>query len=575
MIKKIIILKPKRSLNFSESINAGVLNSYSNKIFIANDDIIISKKTMERLSERCDENTVTGPDSNCNIGWLTDKAYSAGNVLLVPSMDLSQVDQVIEDIYNIVPDNSPAKELPWLAFFATMIHRKCWEDVGPMDEKFVYDKEDMDWCVQAKLKGKKFLYCFDSYCFHFGGVSRKKKHQELGLKHDIDQQRNELIYKQKYNLPHKPVVGIYCHDAWEFWDENSLNTPLQQGKPGGIGGSETWAVQLGRELSKQGYEVKIFNKCSDNHLDSGGYDVEYIPFQDFPKYSQLVKYDHFVASRYLDCFNYPFDSKNTVVMIHDVFIIMGNQDKYDVKMNKVDNYLALSHRHKKFVSEYHNIPEEKILVTSNGLDLSRFNKEGITRDPYKMIYSSSPDRGLELLLDLFPYLNTKSHLHIYYGFENFKDQDYIDKVMLKIKDLNSNLGDRIFYHGRVGQDRLAQEFMSSGIWAYPSWFEETFCITALEAMAGGAIVVSSDFWGLSDTVKDGGILLPLNDDRNAVFTPEYQKEWIKNCNNLMEDLSLQDQWRDKGYQRVSRFTWENVAKQLHSYFQDKSWNEIQ
>jgi len=52
MIEKIVILKPKKSLNFSESINAGILHSNNDKIFIANDDIIISKQTLERLAEK-------------------------------------------------------------------------------------------------------------------------------------------------------------------------------------------------------------------------------------------------------------------------------------------------------------------------------------------------------------------------------------------------------------------------------------------------------------------------------------------------------------------------------------------
>lgn len=480
MIRKIVILKPKKSLNFSESINAGVKEGSNDKIFVANDDIIISKQTIERLEEKCDEDTITGPDSNCNLGWLTDYSYSVSNkenisLNLVPSMTLDNVKNHISEIHSIVPKRNDVKELDWLAFFATMIHRDTFvKDVGYMDENFVYDKEDLDWCVRAKQKGKKFLYCYDSYCFHFGGVSRKRKHQELGLKHDLDTEHNELYYQQKYNIKNKPVIGFYCFDAWEYWDENSLNGSVQDGKPKGIGGSETQAVLMCRELSNLGYKVKIFNKCKENHMDSGGYDVEYIPFQDFPKYSEKFEYDHFIASRYLDCFNYSFKSKQNIAMIHDVFLIMNGRDQKDVHLDKIDKYFCLSHRHAQFVSEYHSIPMEKIVVTSNGLDFSRFENKNIERNPYKLIYSSSPDRGLERLLDLFPRLNEKAELHIYYGFENFRDQKYVKRMMGKIDNLNANKT-RIFYHGRVGQDQLAEEFMSSSIWAYPTWFEETYC----------------------------------------------------------------------------------------------------
>ena len=81
---------------------------------------------------------------------------NSNHLNLVPSMTLDQVKPYVESIYNIIPDRNETKELDWLAFFATMIHRDTFvEDVGYMDENFVYDKEDLDWCVRAKKNGKK------------------------------------------------------------------------------------------------------------------------------------------------------------------------------------------------------------------------------------------------------------------------------------------------------------------------------------------------------------------------------------------------------------------------------------
>jgi glycosyltransferase involved in cell wall biosynthesis len=262
-------------------------------------------------------------------------------------------------------------------------------------------------------------------------------------------------------------------------------------------------------------------------------------------------------------------------MIHDIFLIMGGRDPKDVKLDRIDKYLCLSHRHAKFVSDHHGIPMDKILVTSNGLDLNRFSDRSIKRDPYKLIYSSSPDRGLERLLDFFPELDDRATLHVYYGFENFKDQDYVSRVKNRMESFNKGGKKRIFYHGRIGQEQLAKEFMSSSIWAYPTWFEETFCITALEAMAGGAVTLSSHYWGLIDTVKDGGILIDLKDNRNSVFNPDYTEKWIFECNRLLSDLKYQEEWRNKGFERVKKFSWSAVAEQWHHLFQKGEWEEIQ
>jgi len=136
---------------------------------------------------------------------------------------------------------------------------------------------------------------------------------------------------------------------------------------------------------------------------------------------------------------------------------------------------------------------------------------------------------------------------------------------------------RVHYHGRVGQDQLAKEFMRSAVLAYPCIFEESFCITALEAMAAGCVVLSSDYWALGDTVKNAGILLPMQDNRNTVHTEEYRNDWVNNCIQLLTNNKKIKMWRNKGYERVKRFTWEAVALQWHTYFKSQKgmWNEIQ
>ena len=574
MIKKIVILKPKKSLNFSESCNVGLQNSNNYKIFIANDDIILSKNTLEKLVENTDDSTITGPDSNCNLGFQTDYAYRVKGIPLIPTMALEEVKENIPDIYNINVVRNEIIERDWLAFFAIMFTRKCIDEVGLLDETFVFDKEDLDWCVRAGNIGKKFKQIFSSYCFHFGGVSRKRKHVELGLKNELDTEHNTLYYKTKYNIKDKPLFCFYAHDAWEFWDENSLNTSVSDNKPAGIGGSETQAILLCRELAKLGYKVKIFNKCKENHMDSGGLDVEYIPFQDFAKYSKLVTYDYFVASRYLQCFDIPFSSKRNFGMIHDVHFIMDQNDRFSVKKDRIEKYFCLSNAHKQYVSEHHGIPLDQILITANGLDFSRFENKNIKKDPYKMIYSSSPDRGLEtLLVSLFPRVKKEVPevtLDIFYGFENFQDKPYVEKMLKVIKNTPG-----VFYRGRVGQDKLAEAFMKSGIWSYSSNFEETFCITALEALASGSVCLSSNWWGLKDTVKGGGILLEMNGNRNTLYTKEYQDQWVSECIKLLKDPEYADSWRKKGLERVQRFNWSNVAKQWHLYFTTGKWNEIQ
>jgi glycosyltransferase involved in cell wall biosynthesis len=64
----------------------------------------------------------------------------------------------------------------------------------------------------------------------------------------------------------------------------------------------------------------------------------------------------------------------------------------------------------------------------------------------------------------------------------------------------------VVQHGRIPQDRLAQELQEATIWLYPTYFTETYCITAIEAQLAGAIPVTNHLAALSETVKSGIII---------------------------------------------------------------------
>jgi hypothetical protein len=58
------------------------------------------------------------------------------------------------------------------------------------------------------------------------------------------------------------------------------------------------------------------------------------------------------------------------------------------------------------------------------------------------------------------------------------------------------------------------------VWAYPTNFSETYCISALEAQAAGAIPVTTRIAALAETVRCGTLLEPGNK------TPRYRQELL-------------------------------------------------
>lgn len=158
----------------------------------------------------------------------------------------------------------------------------------------------------------------------------------------------------------------------------------------------------------------------------------------------------------------------------------------------------------------------------------------VTRDPHKCVFSSSPDRGLQPLLDMWPRIREQvpdATLHVFYSFGNWEKVAQLngDRAQLaqiaNLKHLASTLPG-VTLRGRVSQEELAREFLSAGVWTYPTWFWETSCITAMEAQAAGLHIVTSHLAALVETVGDRGVLLRA-DNPDEVNSAKYQDAFVQ------------------------------------------------
>jgi glycosyltransferase involved in cell wall biosynthesis len=204
-----------------------------------------------------------------------------------------------------------------------------------------------------------------------------------------------------------------------------------------------------------------------------------------------------------------------ILWVHDVTCGPALNHKRNIRFDRI---LALSNWHRSILQRsYPLVDPAKILVTRNGIDLGRFDGKEI-RNARRAIYSSSPDRGLEVLLDIWPVVRKSipdAELHVFYGFDSWEatvatmgtaGENELKRIR-HIKDkLSRTPGVRV--RGRVGQIELAREFLRAGVWAYPTAFTETSCCTAMEAQAAGCRIVTSPLAALNETVGNRGQMIP-------------------------------------------------------------------
>lgn len=130
----------------------------------------------------------------------------------------------------------------------------------------------------------------------------------------------------------------------------------------------------------------------------------------------------------------------------------------------------------------------------------------------------------------------------------------------KVVEMTKQKG--VFDHGRIGHEQLKEEFLKSGIWAYPTDFTEISCINAMKAQAYGAIPVVTNFAALKETVKNG---IKVDVD---IQTQEGQKTYINELVKLLNDPKKQEEMREPmmKYAREN-FGWDKVAKKWNDLFQ--------
>lgn len=314
-------------------------------------------------------------------------------------------------------------------------------------------------------------------------------------------------------------------------------------KEKGVGGSETALIHMAKYIAKlrPDRKVMVFTQIEGHKIFDG---VHYVPTQKIQEYFSAYEPSVHIAWRH----NIKLTDAKTYVWSHDLITPGINNYK------QYDKLLCLSNFHKNYAMAMQGVPSDKIHITRNGIIPSRF--ECINpKVQGKVIFSSSPDRGLERVIKLCemalpecPELN----LHIFYGTDNLRkfgnhaEADRLENLM-KGKPW-------ITYHGNVQQDVLTKHFQESVVWLYPSSFIETNCITCSESICAGTYGIMRKVGALQDTGRfadENGMGELIDCDC------EYPEEFEIYKKSLVSAIK-EDKWK-RVKVNPEDFSWERIA----------------
>jgi 2-polyprenyl-3-methyl-5-hydroxy-6-metoxy-1,4-benzoquinol methylase/glycosyltransferase involved in cell wall biosynthesis len=302
-----------------------------------------------------------------------------------------------------------------------------------------------------------------------------------------------------------------------------------------LGGSESAAYYLGRELAKLGHNVTMWTaEKEEGTFDDvkyvwNGEHTEAAPLGErFEHYARNTPHDVLIVQRGAGAFVRPFASKVNIWQLHDLALhrytapMMGG-------MWQVDAVTVVSEFHKKQVQEVWNVNPDIIHVVRNGVDqnlyelpvsapaeaeLHAFLKEVNPDNKALLLYQSRPERGLEHLVRPGGIMDRVRDLPVKLlvgGYDN--TIPHMAEFYTQLK-LWAQVLPNVTYINPLTKQELALLQKKCDLLIYPTEFEEVSCITAMEAQCAGLPMLTSDCAALPETCeKSGTVLIPLKDGK--------------------------------------------------------------
>lgn len=166
--------------------------------------------------------------------------------------------------------------------------------------------------------------------------------------------------------------------------------------------------------------------------------------------------------------------------------------------NKFEKNVFVSNWQMQAYIKHFNMPWYKSRVIQNAIEPIPFVNKSV--DKIKLIYHTTPHRGLNILVPVFIKLAEKYdniELDVFSSFEiyGWKQRDEPFEALF---DLCRN-HPKINYHGFQPNAVVRKALQEAHIFAYPSIWLETSCIALMEAMSAGCLCVHPNYGALPET----------------------------------------------------------------------------
>jgi glycogen synthase len=251
-------------------------------------------------------------------------------------------------------------------------------------------------------------------------------------------------------------------------------------------------------------------------------------------------------------------------------------------ISMADAVVAVSRDTKSDIMRYFDVPESKVHVIHNGIDLNEFQK-GNSGD-VRARYGIDPDKPFVLFVGRITRQKGIIHLanaiqHMSRAFQvvlcaGAPDTPEIAEEMRRAVDAAQWIhGSVLWVEKMVPKEDLIRLYSEAEVFCCPSVYEP-FGIINLEAMACATPVVASAVGGIKEVVvhEETGFLVPLS-LKPGTFEPtdsdSFERDFAHRVNQLMENPDLRNRMAKLGRHRVeSSFSWSAIASRTLALYEE-------
>ncbi len=201
-----------------------------------------------------------------------------------------------------------------------------------------------------------------------------------------------------------------------------------------------------------------------------------------------------------------------------------------------------------------------VRIIPMGVDTESFRKMCDGRQDILFVGRLAEKKGVKYLIRAFDKISGK---HQGTKLIIVGEGDELGRLIAEAK--KSRFKDSISFEGAKDHDKLKEYFQKAGVFVMPSIIDsegdtEGLGVAALEAMASGVPVVTSNVGGIPDVIKDGiNGLLTAPEDPNSIANAVVR---------LLDDKKMRDNLSEKGrITAVERFSWSMIAKEFEKVYE--------